>query len=105
MIMYKENMSRYCLPLDDNSSASENACSGEILRLLASLSAAIERITIGETRSNMQNMKERERERRERKNRSWVLEKDRGGKKEIRRKTVRVISVLRLGAQEIEYTV
>ena len=55
-------MSRYCLPLDDNSSASENACSGEILRLLASLSAAIERITIGETRSNMRNMKERERE-------------------------------------------
>ena len=79
-------MSRYCLPLDDNSSTSENACSGEILRLLASLSAAIERITIGETRSNMQDIEERERERKDRKNRHWVLGKERGGKRKFEEK-------------------
>ena len=73
MIMYKENMSRYCLPLDDNSSASENACPGENLPTACFSSAAIERITIGETRSNMKE-KRREKERKERKNRFFFLD-------------------------------
>ena len=76
-------MSRYCLPLDDNSSASENACSGKILRLLASLSAAIERITIGETRSNMKDNR-RAKERKEKENRFFgVLRKEREEKSKI----------------------
>ena len=76
-------MSRYCLPLDDNSSASENACSGEILRLLASLSAAIERITIGETRSNMQEISESEGKKGEREQVFEILRIEREGKSKI----------------------
>ena len=76
-------MSRYCLPLDDNSSASENACSGEILRLLASLSAAIERITIGETRSNMKEKSESKGKKGEREQVFWVLRIEREEKSKI----------------------
>ena len=76
-------MSRYCLPLDDNSSASENACPGENLPIACFSSAAIERITIGETRSNMKD-KRRAKERKEKENRFFgVLRIEREEKSKI----------------------